>query len=111
MNTKTTFLALAAMTLAACTNNENEPQRVSEFITIDALVGTPTRATATAFQTGDAISIYAWTGNTSTVDTPLVVDNSVNTFDGSQWTAAPQKCSGKTRLRLTISSVSILRRQ
>ncbi|MDD3036937.1 fimbrillin family protein [Bacteroides sp.] len=90
---KNLILAISAIAMAAsitsCTNNDT-PSEVSEYITIDAGVGSLIRATSTAFEADDAVSIYAWTGSTTAVQTPLVVNNSVNTYDGTKWTAVPQ---------------------
>lgn len=89
MKTKIVIAALAAMAFTACKQDENP--EVSKYITIDASVGELTsRATSAAFENGDKISVYAWTGSNTAVQTPLVVDNSINTYDGTQWTAAPQ---------------------
>lgn len=89
MKTKIVIVALAAMAFTAC--KQDESPEVSKYITIDASVGElASRGTATDFQAGDVISVYAWTGSNTTVQTPLVVDNSINTYDGTKWTAAPQ---------------------
>ena len=99
MRTKTLLLqaaiAATAMTtlLTGCNNDNNDaPREASKYITIDAAVGTLTRATATAFAPGDQVSIYAWTGSNNAVPAQRVVDNAVNTLgtDGTQWTATPQ---------------------
>ena len=90
MRTKNVLLTLLAATAMTGCNKADDPQEVSKLITINAGVGTLTRATATAFVKDDQVSIYAWTGSNTTVQTPLVVDNSVNTYDGTNWTASPQ---------------------
>lgn len=82
------IIAMAA-TMSSC-NKDNEAPEVSKYITIDAGVGSLTRATSTAFETNDKVSIYAWTGSNTAVQTPLVVDNALNTYDGTKWTAVPQ---------------------
>jgi hypothetical protein len=66
MNTKTLLFAVAAMTLAAC-SNDNEATVTPTALTVDANIEgvVNTRATATAFQSGDAIGITVTsTGNT-----------------------------------------------
>lgn len=96
---KNMIVAIYAIALSAtmtavmtgCSNDSNDtPKEVSPYITINAGVGTLTRATDTAFDKDDQVSIYAWTGSNTAVTPPLVVDNSVNTYDGTRWTAAPQ---------------------
>lgn len=63
-------------------------------LTVKAGIGTLTKVeyqgNEASFVSGDAISVYAWTGSATTVDTPLVVDGVTNTFDGSQWIPASQ---------------------
>lgn len=82
-------IALSATMTAVMTGcSKDEAPKLS--ISIDAQKSTLTRATATAFAKDDQVSIYAWTGSNTAVTSPLVVDNSVNTYDGTQWTAAPQ---------------------
>lgn len=95
--TITTMVAMAAIVaLAACSNDEERGiTPATEYITIDAAMNAPTtarsRATSEAFKGGDKISIYAWTGSAATIPAAaeLVVNNSINTFDGNKWTAAP----------------------
>ncbi len=100
MNTKatTTLFALAAALLAAgCSNNEDTPTEAAKYITVNPSIGQMTRIATNAdgsqhFETGDEISVYAWTGTATEVNTTdsLTVDNSVNTYDGTTWTASPQ---------------------
>lgn len=86
------FVATAAcLALGACNSEKAENQaEPSKYITVDASMASATRATATAFENGDKISIYAWTGSATTVQTPLVVNNAVNTYNttDSKWTPA-----------------------
>lgn len=97
MKTTTGILALAAVVaLGACSNDENQPHTAAKYITVSASVGpmtltrTVTDGVTTAFEPGDRISVYAWTGSADAVPSALVVDNSVNTYDGSAWIADPQ---------------------
>ena len=82
------FILAAAMglMLASCNKQAGE----SRFITVSAGIGVMTKVDydgdEARFESGDKISVYAWTGNASEVVTPLVVDGVVNTFDGTQWT-------------------------
>lgn len=91
---KITLTALAAISLLSSCNKEGENTPPSEFISISTSIGTltpmpakaETRATSTAFVSGDAISVYAYeSGDVA----KLVVDNSINTYDGTVWTAVP----------------------
>ena len=83
-------LAMAVIALAACNNETEVLENSSKYITIDATVTSESRAAAKdAFASGDAISVYAWTGD-ATLPTTYVVNNSTNTYDGTKWTASPQ---------------------
>lgn len=85
-------LTMAAIALAACTNETEGWENTANRITIDATVTSESRAASKdAFASGDAISVYAWTGDATALPTTgYVVENSTNTFDGSTWTASPQ---------------------
>ncbi len=90
------ILALAATTLAlgACCNNEETLPVTARQITVDASISTMTRVATTdnasTFENGDQISVFAWTGAADEVPAERVVDGSVNTYDGTRWTATPQ---------------------
>ena len=89
-NIFTVAALVAMMALTSCNNEEEKAIEVSRYITVNAGVGTLTRATSTSFEKDDKISIYAWTNDNSAVQTDLVVNNSINTYDGvSSWSAAP----------------------
>ena len=93
------FLAIAAVAVAmtACSNDENG-KSTPKYIQISAGIPTATRTVVTAdgnlnFASGDAISVYAWTGSSSALPTNVsdyVVNGSTNTYDGTKWTASPQ---------------------
>mgnify|MGYP002856426062 CR=1 FL=1 len=92
------FIPLAALGLmaAACSNDESAPaQPEAKYITIEASIGAMTRATTTgdaaAFDEGDRVTLYAWTGSATAVPAQRVVDGVVNTLgtDG-KWTPATQ---------------------
>ena len=84
-------LAMAVIALAACTNETEGWDNLSNPITIDATMASESRAaTKDAFAAGDAISVYAWTGDATALPATYVVENSTNTFDGTKWTASPQ---------------------
>lgn len=95
MNIKNLLLATTAALLAACsTDSESPAPQAPEQIRVTASVGAMTRTVTdgvtTTFEPDDRISVYAWTGSADAVPSALVVDNSVNTFDGSAWTSDPQ---------------------
>jgi len=93
---KTFFFAatFAAMALTSC-NNDNEQAQTDakpEYITVSTSIGALTRVAnngnTSAFEDGDKISVYAWTGTPDAVNTgALVVNNAVNTLSGSKWSA------------------------
>ena len=85
-------LAAVAILMAACNNETEVMDNTSKYITVDAnVVGESRVAAKDAFANGDAISVYAWTGESTTLPTGgFVVENSTNTFDGTSWTASPQ---------------------
>ncbi len=84
------FAAAALLSLAACSKF---PGRFRE-ITIQAGIGPLTKVAATgdkaAFEAGDRIAVYAWTGGKTAVPAIRVVDGVANTFDGTRWTPAAQ---------------------
>lgn len=89
MKTKIAMALMAAAALTAC--NKDESPETSKYITVSASVGDlVARVTSSAFEANDKISVYAWTGSNAAVSTPLVVDNSVNTYNGATWAAEPQ---------------------
>ena len=94
---RTIALAMLAATLTACSNDDNGG-KAPKYINIDAQLSQPTKTTIAAdgtmsFTSGDAISVYAWTGSASTLPTTadgFVVAGNTNTFNGSTSTASPQ---------------------
>ena len=97
MMSKFKIIPLAAMGLlaAACGKNEAVQESTATCITIEASIGTLTRATTTGntavFDEGDEVTLYAWTGSSAAVPEERVVDGVVNTLgtDGT-WTPAAQ---------------------
>lgn len=88
-----TFATLAAILLFSACSQDDVSTPPSEFISISTSIGSlspraakATRATSTAFGAGDQISVYAYESGDAT---KRVVDNSINTYDGSIWTAVP----------------------
>lgn len=86
----------ATLVLASCNNDENGGVETAEYITVNTSIGSLTR-TATAdngtqtFVKDDKISVYAWTGSADVVNADaMVVNNSINTYDGTKWSASPQ---------------------
>ena len=90
------FIPLAALGLmaAACSSDESAPtQPEAKFITIEASIGSLTRATTTGnsatFDAGDKVTLYAWTGTATAVPAQKVVDGVANTLgDDGKWTPA-----------------------
>ena len=92
LNSKYLLLAAATLLLLAGCGKQADEVR---FITVDAGIGTMTKveyigSNTARFVNGDKISVFAWTGDATTVPQTLVVNGVVNTFDGSKWTPASQ---------------------
>lgn len=75
----------------------NYMSKHSKYITVSTDIGEFTRVNtlddgSQVFEQGDQISVYAWTGDSAKVAAAgdRVVNNSVNTYTGSSWTAVPQ---------------------
>lgn len=91
-----TAMAVSALfTLASC-DNENDSS-AAKYITVSTSIGDMTRvATDTdgsqAFENGDQISVFAWTGDATVAPAAAerVVDNAINTLDNKVWKATPQ---------------------
>lgn len=100
MRTKTYLFALMAMALAlgSCSDNENGiGGETSKYITVSTSIGNMTRVATDAnggqtFEEGDEISVYAWTGDATTVPaaTGRVVDNAINKLTKGAWISTPQ---------------------
>lgn len=86
----------ATFVLVSCNNDENGGVETAEYITVSTSIGSLTRTTTAddgtqTFVKDDKISVYAWTGSADTVNTDgMVVNNSINTYDGTNWSASPQ---------------------
>lgn len=78
-----------AVVAAGCSSETDDVEDWTKCIMVSANVGSLTRATETAFEEGDMISIYAWTGSVADVGS-LVVNNALNTYNESVWIANPQ---------------------
>lgn len=100
MKTKTYLFALMtmALTLGSCSDNENGiGGETSKYITVSTSIGNMTRVATDAnggqtFEEGDEISVYAWTGDATTVPaaTGRVVDNAINKLTKGAWISTPQ---------------------
>lgn len=100
MKTKTYLFALMtmALTLGSCSDNENGiGGETSKYITVSTSIGNMTRVATDAnggqtFEEGDEISVYAWTGDATTVPaaTGRVVDNAINKLTKGSWISTPQ---------------------
>ena len=85
------LLCAALISITGC---DKALESSSRNITVKASIGTLTKVeysgNKASFVSGDKIFVYAWTGSSTAVVTPLVVDGVTNTFDGSKWTPASQ---------------------
>ena len=100
MKTKTYLFVLMTMALAlgSCSDNENGiGGETSKYITVSTSIGNMTRVATDAnggqtFEEGDEISVYAWTGDATTVPaaTGRVVDNAINKLTKGAWISTPQ---------------------
>ena len=100
MKTKTYLFVLMTMALAlgSCSDNENGiGGETSKYITVSTSIGNMTRVATDAngdqtFEGGDEISVYAWTGDATTVPaaTGRVVDNAINKLTKGSWISTPQ---------------------
>ncbi len=86
-----TAWALALLALTACDNSEEKIQMPEEgVLQVEAVYPTATRATETAFESGDVIGLYA-TEYADEVAAPLQIsgnwaNNIATTYDGTNWT-------------------------
>ena len=87
--------ALGIISLAACNNDETATVSTPEYITVQANIGALTKVQTTGntaeFETGDTISLYAWTGSSESVPATKVVNGVRNGLgaDG-KWTPKTQ---------------------
>ena len=86
------ILAVATLVLVGCENSENIPVVEDGVMQIEALHPSATRATETAFESGDKIGLYATEYN-GDVASPLQIsgnwaNNVATTYDGTAWTPA-----------------------
>lgn len=93
---KTIFLAVAfaIIALSSCNKENEQATKANEYITVSTNIGEITRVTnngnASAFEEGDKISVYAWTGTPNVVNAnTLIVNNTINTLQNAKWAAEP----------------------
>lgn len=87
------FWAIAALLMAGCENSESVPVVEDGVMTINVLHPSATRVTATSFESGDTIGLYA-TEYDGEVAKPLQIsgnwiNNAAVTYNGAVWT--PEK--------------------
>ena len=103
-NMRISILSAVALTLviAGCSSDGSDPVATApkQLTVAPVIAGTPTRAAysgnSMTFVAGDRVSIYAWTGNRSSIaDGQMVVNGTANTLgvDGT-WTSSPQMLWG-----------------
>lgn len=89
--TRVAIIAIASTAMTACESlgNDNENQ-VAVNMTIETSINAPTASMAKpgGFEPNDQISIYSWTGGSTPVG-ELVVNNSINTYNGTAWESTP----------------------
>ena len=86
------LLAIAAILMVGCENSEDIPVVEDGVMQIEVLHPSATRATETAFESGDKIGLYATEYNDD-VASPLQIsgnwaNNVATTYDGAIWTPA-----------------------
>ena len=86
------ILAIAALLMVGCENSEDIPVVEDGVMQIEVLHPSATRATETAFESGDKIGLYATEYN-GDVASPLQIsgnwaNNVATTYDGAIWTPA-----------------------
>lgn len=86
------ILAIAALLMVGCENSEDIPVVEDGVMQIEVLHPSATRATETAFESGDKIGLYATEYNDD-VASPLQIsgnwaNNVATTYDGAIWTPA-----------------------
>ena len=100
MKTKTYLFVLMtmALTLGSCSDNENGiGGETSKYITVSTSIGNMTRVATDAnggqaFEEGDEISVYAWTGDATVAPetSERVVNNAINKLTNGSWVSTPQ---------------------
>jgi len=62
-------LTIVTLLFAGCSkeNDDSIEDFSSKYVSINATMGLSTKATATAFESGDVIGVYAWTGSGETI--------------------------------------------
>ena len=88
---KVFIIAAIGLAALACNKGTVSPDISGRQIVIQAGIGTMSKVTTSGnqsvFQEGDKLSLYAWTGSTTAVSTPLVVNGVRNTLGGDgKWT-------------------------
>ncbi len=91
MNKTTLYIVAAAMLMAGCAKDPTLPDAGS--ITVEASIGSMSKVAysgaASAFEEGDRIAVYAWTGSAAEVPATRVVDGVVNILgEDGKWTPA-----------------------
>ena len=97
---KILFLAVAScLLLAGCEKGlDNSPRSINIEAGIGPMTKVKYEGDSASFQSGDKISVYAWTGSADEVAETLTVDGVVNTLDDAgKWTpASPMLWEDKT---------------
>ena len=87
-------VAVGLFSVMSCSKESGMGDDCFSDITIQASIGEMTkvsyRGDTTAFDKGDKILIYGWTGSKTTVPEQKVVDGVTNRFNGNVWVPAKQ---------------------
>ena len=95
-------LIVATLLIVGCENSDNIPVIDDAAMRIEVLHPSATRATETAFESGDVIGLYA-TEYTGEVAAPLQIsgnwaNNMATTYNGSVWTPAKKIFWSETKM-------------
>lgn len=91
------LIVVASMSLIGCNKTQEQAQQ-PKYISVATNIGEMTRVATSSdggqnFETGDEISVYAWTGSATAIPAAAdrVVDNSINKLGSdAKWVATPQ---------------------
>ena len=78
-------LTIVALLFAGCSkeNDDSIEDFTSKYVSINATMDLSTKATATAFESGDVIGVYAWNGSDETITAGT--EKKDYGYDGSDW--------------------------
>lgn len=101
MSKLTISFIIALLCLSSC-NQAESLENKSNVIHISTTINNLTRTSKTSFIAGDAISVYAY--ETGDIE-KLVINNSINTYDGTAWNAVPEMKWGDQSIKYDFLGV------